>query len=366
MLASIALMIIGIICILILFKSIRKLNRVENLRSDELISIIIPMRNEEKNIENLLNSLVMQSYKNIQIICVDDNSSDKTYELARKYPVEVYKTKEKPEDWIGKSWACLFGVEKAKGDIFIFMDADVSVDYNTVESLMNEYLTDKKTISVMPYHETKRFYEQFSFFFNYIQFAANGMGFNNDYYYLGLYGPIILIHKDDYKSIGTHEAVKNSLIEDVDLGINLHKKGLGFKLFMGDEGIKYRMYPNGFNALVQGWCKNQASAAIKTKILILVLVASMIGLYIKIPVVLFKAVILTNIKEIIVYTIMYAILVLTLLKTSKNLGNFKGYVYLFYPIYLIFYMYIFLCSLIKKILRIPIKWKGRIININAK
>ncbi len=366
MIASIILFSTGIICIIMLFKNIRRLPNSKEVNSDILVSVIVPLRNEEKNVKNLLEHLLNQSYSNYEIICVDDSSEDNTYDMTSKYPVELIKAPKKPEGWIGKSWALLHGTKKANGDLYLFVDADVSLSSNIISDLVSEYIKENKVISIMPYHKTKLFYEQFSFFFNYLQYAANGMGFKNDKYYLGLYGPIILMPKKIYQSIGTHEVVNNSVIEDIDLGIKLHREGYNFSLFMGREDASYRMYPDGFNKLVQGWSKNQASVFIQIRLMIVLLVAIIIGMYIKIPIILIKALILKNINEIVIYSIFYWVLVIILSISSKHIGKYKWYVYILYPIYLAFYLYIFLWSIIKRKLKIPMLWKGRKINTNVK
>lgn len=366
MLACVILFIIGIICLLIIFKRKRFLPDQRKNKSDLFVSVIVPLRNEEKNVDNLLEKLLNQTYDNYEIICVDDNSQDKTYEKLSIYPVNLIKAPNKPMDWNGKSWALLHGTKEAKGDLLLFVDADVSLGSNTITNLVNEYLKEKMVISIMPYHKTKLFYEQFSFFFNYLQYAANGMGFNTDRYNLGLYGPIILISKETYKNIGTHKVVKSSIIEDLEFGIKLHEDGYKFKLFMGNDDISYRMYPDGFLKLFQGWCKNQASAFIRIKPLIIILVAIIIGMYIKIPGVLVKALVLGCFKDAIIYAFMYLVLIIALYGTSKHIGNYKWYVYLFYPIYLTFYIYVFVCSLLKKLFKIPVVWKGRKIDTNVK
>src|SRR3989344_9001117 len=87
-----------------------------------MVSIIVPTYNEEKNIERLLASLTAQTYKDSESIVVDDASTDKTADLARKYTDKVFKRKHAE-----RSVQRNFGAIKAKGDKLIFLDADMEL-----------------------------------------------------------------------------------------------------------------------------------------------------------------------------------------------------------------------------------------------
>ncbi len=120
--------------------NIIKSDNILNYKDNKFISIIIPARNEEKRIGNLLKSLQNQSYKDFEVIVVDDNSSDNTKKIVEAYAIKINKDKKNLEqtagidiyyyklpegDWKGKTAACFFGALKAKGDFFLFLDADI-------------------------------------------------------------------------------------------------------------------------------------------------------------------------------------------------------------------------------------------------
>ncbi len=96
-------------------------------------------------------------------------------------------------------------------------------------------------------------------FFNIVQFAANGLGVPKGNH-IGLYGPVILISRENYDKSGGHEQIKESIIDDIALGIELKKAGIPFKLFLGDKDIYFRMYSGSFSDLFRGWLKNIAQA----------------------------------------------------------------------------------------------------------
>lgn len=110
-----------------------------------LVSIIIATKNEEKNIENCIKSIREQTYKNIEIIVVDNNSSDKTKEIAGKLVDKIYDiSKEvnlsKIKNFRGAQ--VNFGVSKCKGEIIFFPDADMTFSNDLCEnavSLLFEY-----------------------------------------------------------------------------------------------------------------------------------------------------------------------------------------------------------------------------------
>ena len=96
------------------------------------ISVIIPARNEEKNLSLLLKDMNTQSASPFEIICVDDESSDSTAQIAESYGVKVLSLRDKPQGWTGKSWACQNGANAAKGELLLFLDADVRLEQNGI------------------------------------------------------------------------------------------------------------------------------------------------------------------------------------------------------------------------------------------
>ena len=77
--------------------------------TDSLISIIIPCRNEEENIEASVESILNQDYKNFELLLIDDNSTDNTWKiidkLSKKYSkIKSLKGKKLPDNWAGKNW----------------------------------------------------------------------------------------------------------------------------------------------------------------------------------------------------------------------------------------------------------------------
>lgn len=108
--------------------------------SNNLVSIIIACFNEEKYINNCLTSLFNQSYKNIEIIVVDDGSTDRTKEIVKKHKCKLIKL-----DHQGTAIARNTGAKESKGDILVFLDADMEFDKDFISKLITPIL-EKKTI----------------------------------------------------------------------------------------------------------------------------------------------------------------------------------------------------------------------------
>ena len=96
-----------------------------------LVSIIIPVFNEEKYLAYCLDSLKKQTYKNKEIIVVDDGSTDKSIQIAKKFTDHVYV-----QLHCGPGAARNLGVAKSQGSILIFIDADMKLDKDCIEKLI--------------------------------------------------------------------------------------------------------------------------------------------------------------------------------------------------------------------------------------
>jgi glycosyltransferase involved in cell wall biosynthesis len=102
------------------------------------VSIIVPARNEEKYIGKCLTSLLEQDYPTFEIVAVNDLSSDMTGRIMNEYRVKdskrisVINIVHKPDDWVGKNWACYQDYLKSSGEVLNFTDADTVYSRHTV------------------------------------------------------------------------------------------------------------------------------------------------------------------------------------------------------------------------------------------
>lgn len=109
------------------------------------VSVIIPTYNEERDISDCILSILNQSYKNLEIIIVDDGSTDKTREIVNKIKKKSNKVKLIEGEHKGPGFSRNLGSKKAKGSIFVFVDADMTFDKDYVKNLVNPIL-EKRSI----------------------------------------------------------------------------------------------------------------------------------------------------------------------------------------------------------------------------
>ncbi len=323
------------------------------------VSVIIPARNEEGTLPMILSDLRAQTVYPMEIIVVDDCSTDGTAATATRFGTTLLSVKDKPDGWLGKSYACHLGALAAKGEWLLFLDADVRLKPGAMASLIAQKGDGNQVLSILPYHETQRPFEQLSIFFNMIQPGAIGLTAAGSPEPSGLFGPVILIHKDLYQSTGGHEAIRNHLIDDLAMGLRLHRMGVPLRLFLGRGTFSYRMYPAGLRSLFQGWIKNFAAAAAKARFF---LFAGIFGFIVSCATpVLYGTIALVGREWTAVWVYLggYLVWVLELFRVSRKLGNFRWWSIVFYPVSLFFFLMIFTVSLFRRLFRLPIIWKNR-------
>ena len=101
-----------------------------------LVSVIIPVYNSQKYIQKCIESLCMQSYKKIEIICIDDGSKDQSLTLLQEKAKADSRILIFQEENLGAASARNFGIEKAQGDFLLFVDSDDYLDPDYIEKLV--------------------------------------------------------------------------------------------------------------------------------------------------------------------------------------------------------------------------------------
>jgi len=212
-------------------------------KKNNLVSVIIPARNEEKLIKNCLSSLLNQYHSNYEIIVVNDNSSDGTLEIVQSFrntgKVKVFDAGQKPEGWIGKNWACYIGYQNSRGNYLLFTDADTVHSSHSIQDSLNTLLEEKlDVLTAVPnlLHPTfiiKMVLPILSIFMfsRYSPLRVNDPKIKLGY----LFGSFFIISKDVYKTVGTHESVKSEIVEDGALGKKIKESGYRLKMFRGED-----------------------------------------------------------------------------------------------------------------------------------
>ena len=324
------------------------------------ISVIIPARNEEKTLPLLLQDLKEQDYAPHEIIVVDDDSEDDTAAVAHAFGVNVVSLRGKPSGWVGKSWACQSGAEAASGESILFLDADVRLSPDGLRRIAAAHEACG-AVSVQPFHATQRWYEQGALVFNLVQIAANGSALPRQID-LGLFGPVIALSREDYFAIGGHSRVKSAVVEDMALAEQLRCANIPFRIFVGDRGVSFRMYPAGFLLLWQGFSKNLATGAAKTPAWLFLLVALMIASMTSVALNLVESLLL-GMPLFWLYGACYVLWIVLLFFISARLGRFHPLSVLLYPLPLSVFFAVFLHSAAIRLFHGKVKWKGRALEL---
>lgn len=230
----------------------------------ELVSVVIPARNEETNIGDCVRSVLAQTYCPIQIVVINDNSTDATgqilEELAAEHcELEVVNGKSLPPGWVGKNFAVYQGVAGAKGHWLVFLDADTRLSPDALVSAVA--LAKSKGLdmfSLWPRHVLVSFWERV------IQPVVLGIILSGAPPSLtedpkdpttGVFGQFIFFKRAAYEEVGGHEAVKGEVLEDWRIAERIKAKGLRVALAEGQEMARVRMYTS-LSGLWEGWSKN--------------------------------------------------------------------------------------------------------------
>ena len=336
------------------------------------VSIILPARNEEKFIGNCLDSLVNQDYIDYEIIAINDSSDDSTGTIikkyAKKFPKLIYvDAKPKPEGWVGKNWACMEGYKKATGDLLLFTDSDTKHATSVISLAVSHLLSlELDALTVIPKmlcldSITKITLPIISVFLH-TRFSAlrvNDTSKNTGYFF----GSFFIIKRSTYDSVGTHEGVKEELIEDGALGKKV--KESGFKMRMVDgrhlvDAVWARDFFTLWNALkrlmIPLYLQN-AKTAVGISFAVLFL------LFMPFPLLAYSAIFLnieTSSSVLFVIAAIASVLVYTggILDAAKGVGSGIKYS-LFAPIGCFIVVCGFFAGLIQATSKHAVSWRGR-------
>ncbi len=231
-----------------------------------LISVCIPARNEELNIRACVEAVLNQTYRNFEIIVLDDRSTDATPEILRELAAHSDKLKvisgsDLPSGWAGKPHA-LYQAANACGERsewLCFIDADTFLAPGALASCYAKAVeTGADLFTIMTFQITGSFWERAVLP---LVMTALSVGFSprkvNDPRRKDAIanGQFIMIKRNVYDAIGGHERVKDQIVEDK--AISELVKWNGYRLIVADgrEVARTRMYTS-FATLWEGWTKN--------------------------------------------------------------------------------------------------------------
>jgi chlorobactene glucosyltransferase len=239
MLYQIIVAVLLVIIAINLILNLRALRRPDrNSKTPEpapLVSVLIPARNEEENIETCLKSLQKQDYTNFEILVLDDNSKDRTAELvegmaAKDDRIKLIKGELLPDGWAGKPFACCQLAEKAKGSWLLFIDADTTHAPHMLRSTLALAIElNSSMLSGFPRQMAESLSEKIAMPTLYFVIMScfplwwlhRSIGRRPSL----TIGQFILFRREEYWRIGGHTAVKDKILEDVWLGVETVRNG---------------------------------------------------------------------------------------------------------------------------------------------
>lgn len=234
------------------------------------VSVLIPARDEERAIERTVRLMLAQTYRNLEVIVTNDRSSDRTAAILAAIAKEdlrliVIDGVEPPPGWMGKPWALHQASLRARGELLLFVDADVHYSPGALSAAVHEMTrSGASLIALMPHFEMHGFWENAgmpmlplavisylpTWFSNRTKFVRLGIGA----------GTGNLVSRLAYDNAGGHSALSDSVIDDVALSHIVRKAGHRTMAVNANEVVSLRMYHGG-REIVDGFMKNAFHAS---------------------------------------------------------------------------------------------------------
>ena len=255
----------------------RKTRRVKTVSDPESltrlsvprVSIIVPARNEERNIRRCVTSLLEQDYANYEVIVVDDGSTDGTAaildDIAQTHPqgqrLWILRLRDLPEGWAGKPHALHMGVQEAHGDWLLFTDADTWHAPRALRSAITQAVSEE--IDLLTLSTT----QELPGFWNKVLMPMAYLGISMQYPTKKVNDPLspiaiangqyILLSRGVYDVLGGYARLdlRNTLLDDRDLARVVKENGFRLRFVDGRDRVHVRMYTS-LSETWRGWRKN--------------------------------------------------------------------------------------------------------------
>jgi chlorobactene glucosyltransferase len=234
--------------------------------SPPLVSVIVPARNEAHNIARCVRSILSASYPRLELLVVDDSSTDGTADVAGEAAagdtrMRIITSSALPEGWFGKQWACATGARIAKGEILQFTDADTVHAPDLVTRSVNAMQsTGADLFSIAGSQELGGFWEKViqPQIFTILSMRYGGTESVNDSPRVSskiANGQCIFVTRQSYEAIGGHGSVRTSVAEDLMLAQRFFAARKNVVLMLGVKQLSTRMYAS-LGEIIDGWRKN--------------------------------------------------------------------------------------------------------------
>lgn len=217
-----------------------------------LVSVLIPARNEERNLDACLASVLRQTYPHLEVWVYDDHSQDRTREIveqwARRDPrVHLIPGRRLPEGWMGKNFACAQLARHARGRYWLFMDADARMAPDTLAWAVDLMETQRADLlSVVPTVETRNALETLT----QSMITTSFLGFfplrwvwqRPETLWAAALGPWIFVRGSAYREVGGHAALRWEVVEDIALARRFKAYGKRVLVLAAPQRVRVRFY----------------------------------------------------------------------------------------------------------------------------
>ena len=337
--------------------------------SPPLVSILLPARNEAKNIKRCLRSLARQDYPNLEILVLDDNSTDDTAKIVNEFVskdnrIKLFTGEQLPAGWIGKCFACHQLAKLAKGDYFLFTDADTLHFKNSVTSAMSSLVINNvDAISVFARQIAVTLHERmmvpFANFFILCFLPLNLIKNSRNPLFCTAIGQFLLFKRKIYEKIGGYESVRSNILEDVHIAKEVKKHGYKFMIFDGSSNFYCRMYKN-LDEVIKGYVKS-LSGAFNYNIYIQSIATILVFAVFLCPFLLLPlGILIFEWPQIIINAIIAQIMIILAIRIIQTIRFKNRFIDIFlHPLAVLYLLYISVLSIIKCKKSTGIYWKGR-------
>ncbi|AMR30340.1 glycosyl transferase family 2 [Mucilaginibacter sp. PAMC 26640] len=342
------------------FLSNPKLTRVSKRYADK-ISILIPARNEAEDILTLLESIHQQEYSNYEVLILDDNSFDNTYQVCADFVEDhprfkIIKGEALPPDWLGKNYACYQLAQQATGRYLLFLDADEKVSNGVINSTIHRMqLRRLSLLSLFTNQEMRSLGENMVVpLMHFI--LLNLLPLRLVYLVKSASvsaasGQFMLFDSQTYQEYQWHQLAKNKVVEDVEIMKLVKASGLNGEALLANGMISCRMY-KGYNEAINGFGKNFLAAFNYNIFGFMIYLLLIMGG----PVVILMA---ANLNLIFIMT---GLIILTRIMISLSAGQKAWKNVILHPVQMMSLLLIGITSIQKHLSKTTV-WKGRKISV---
>jgi len=231
-----------------------------------LVSVIIPARNEATNIARCVRSVLASRYPKLEVIVVDDHSTDGTAGIARATAggdsrIRIIENPDLPAGWFGKQWACANGEKASRGEILVFTDADTEHSPDLLGRVVNAMRARRVDLLTLAGDQ-----EMHTFWERIIQpqlFGLLSMRYGGTEHVSNskrpadviANGQFIAVNREAYHAVGGHALVRDRVAEDLSLAQEFVRSGRRMSILIATRQFSTRMYAS-LAEIIRGWRKN--------------------------------------------------------------------------------------------------------------